>query len=157
MNKKPRSDAKLLNLPEPQAAQLRDLLFEGASYIEAVEFVHANFGITTGKTAVSEFWRQQCLPLLPGRRQSSLQTARDLANPGGESTDPFDQAAQSVLQQRLFEWRLNPCLDSAEKRPFPPFSTRPAPWLLPSPARPSPEAASPWMNAASPAARKPPR
>ncbi len=114
MTKKPRSHAKLLNLPEPQAAMLRELLFEGASYTEAVEFVLVNFGVSTGRSAVSGFWRQQCFPLLPVRRQSSLQTASELASSGGGPTAPFDEAAQGALQQRLFELCVGPCPDPAE-------------------------------------------
>ena len=100
--KKPRSNAKLLNLPEAQAAQLRELLFESTSCRDAVEFVQANFGITTGKSAVSDFWRQQCLPLLPQRRHNALQTARLLADYDPKASAPFENAAQTILQERIF-------------------------------------------------------
>ncbi len=47
-------------------------------------------------------------------RQSSIQTAREIASPSPDSTALFDAAAQGVLQQRLFGSCLVPCPDYAE-------------------------------------------
>ncbi len=112
--RKPKSNAKLLNLPEAQASQLRELLFEGTSCRDAVEFVQANFGITTGKSAVSDFWRQQCLPLLPKRRHNALEIARLLASSDPKASAPFENAAQSILQQRVFDLCITPSPDVVE-------------------------------------------
>lgn len=114
MNKKPRSDAKLLNLPEDQAAQLRDLLFDGTSYGEAIEFVQDNFAVTTSSAAMCHFWKNQCVPRLAERRQGSIRTAAELAASGRDSAAPFDEAAQGVIQQRIFELCLTPAPDAAE-------------------------------------------
>ena len=50
-NSKPRSDAKLLNLPLEDIEKLRDALFGGMNYTDACEFAAKEFGVRASRMA----------------------------------------------------------------------------------------------------------
>ena len=72
---KPRSDAKLLNLPEENIEKLRDALLGGMKYADACVFVTKEFNISVGHSTVSEFWKLKCIPFLEERRAELAERA----------------------------------------------------------------------------------
>ena len=55
-----RSDAKLLNLPEEQQAQLADWLLSGMPYHVARATVETEFGVRVALSAFTQFWNEVC-------------------------------------------------------------------------------------------------
>ena len=100
--RKPRSDAKLRNLPPDQRTALVDwLVDEGISYDVALKRIESEFGVKSSKGALTEFWRRECygLTFRKARRDSdALQEI--LRERGGES---FDEAAIAAIGQRFYE------------------------------------------------------
>jgi hypothetical protein len=81
------------------------LVDEGISQSEVQTRIAETFGIKVGKTAVSEFYRDECLPIRYQRSARSADTLRALMEsvPGA-----FDEATTRALTQRVFELSSDP-------------------------------------------------
>lgn len=113
--KKPRSDAKLLNLPEEQQAKLAEWLLSGMPYHAAKALVERpapdGFGLSVSLHALSSFWAEVCAPLLLNRRARAVSTADAVAEEAGRQPGRFDAATIDQLKQKAFELSISPQAD----------------------------------------------
>lgn len=105
---KPRSDAKLLNLPEEQQAQLAEWLLAGMPYHVARQRVAEEFGVTVGIGTFTSFWEEVCAPALLRRRTSAVSMANEVAAAAAQSPGQFDAATIDAIRQRAFELAISP-------------------------------------------------
>ena len=106
--KKPRSDSKLLNLPEEQQAQLAEWLLSGLPYHKAKELIFKEWGIVTSFAALSSFWTDVCTPALLARRQQAVTTADSVAADAKKMPGNFDAATIDAIRQKAFELSVSP-------------------------------------------------
>ena len=106
--KKPRSDAKLLQLPEEQQAQLAEWLLGGTPYHQAKALVLAEFGVSTSLGALSSFWSEVCQPALLRRRAKAVETADAVAEAAKARPGSLDAATVDALRQKAFELAISP-------------------------------------------------
>lgn len=111
MARKPRSDSKLDNLPEPQFMQLRDGLLkrEFKSYEEALSWLATECGVSSSPSALSSFYKRHCAPLVAERRQFAAIRAEALGDAMQDDPVNWDQAIIERTKQLTFEF-----LDSDE-------------------------------------------
>ena len=96
---KPRSDAKLLNLPEEQQGQLAEWLLNGISYHKALALLKKEFGVSSSTRALSDFFDAVCAPALSSRRRQWVracsQVERDIEeNPANWDAVLMEQAKE---------------------------------------------------------------
>lgn len=109
MDQKPRSDAKLLNLPEEQQAQLADWLLGGMPYHEARTRVEETFGVAVKSlSAFSQFYFVVCRPHLLRKRAQAATMAEEVAEEARKSPAQFDAATIDAIKQRAFELAISP-------------------------------------------------
>ncbi|MDR0535571.1 MAG: hypothetical protein LBG65_04365 [Puniceicoccales bacterium] len=104
--RKPRSDSVLKNLPLEKRQRIEGwFLADGLSQQEVRERIAAELQLDVGKTAVSEYYRDEVWPVRYQRSVASAETVRDLlaATPG-----TFDEAAVRAIQQKVFDLSLDP-------------------------------------------------
>src|SRR6185503_13939340 len=109
--RKPRADAKLLNLPEEQQAQLADWLLDGMPYHQAAALVEKDFRVSVGISAFPGFWAAVCVPQLLLRRNRAHSTAEAVADEAAKQPGRFDQATIDALKQKAFEQAMSPGAD----------------------------------------------
>jgi hypothetical protein len=111
MPRKPRSDSKLDNLPEPQFMQLRDGLLkrEFKSYEAALSWLAVECGVSSTASALSSFYKRHCAPLVAERRQFAAIRAEALGEAMEDDPVNWDQAIIERTKQLTFEF-----LDSDE-------------------------------------------
>jgi hypothetical protein len=105
---KPRPDAKLLNLPEEQQAQLAEFLLSGMPYHQAQALVEKEFKVHVGLTAFSGFWQKVCEPQLIARRRKAVMTADMIGDEAEQIPGRFDAATIDALKQKAFELAISP-------------------------------------------------
>lgn len=102
--KKPRADAKLLNLPEDQQEQLVAWLFSaGMTYQHVRALVRKEFGVTCSNAALSAFWSQVCAPRLISRRSQSRVGADLVVEQARKDGPIFTEATLAMLRQKAFD------------------------------------------------------
>lgn len=106
--RKPRSDAKLLQMPEEHQAQLVEWLLSGVPYHRAREMLEKEFGLNTSLAALSAFWDEVCTPALLARRQQAVTTADELAQEARAKPGSFDAATIDAIRQKAFELAVSP-------------------------------------------------
>ena len=106
--KKPRSDSKLLNLPEEQQAQLAEWLLSGMPYHKAKELIQAEYQVTTSLASLSAFWDEVCTSALITRRQQAVTTADEIAAEVKKKPGQFDSATIDAIKQKAFELSISP-------------------------------------------------
>lgn len=106
--RKPRSDSKLLTLPEEQQAQLAEWLLAGIPYHRARSLLKKEFGVNTSLAALSAFWEQVCTPGLLARRQQAVTTADEIAEEARARPGNFDAATIDAIKQKAFELAISP-------------------------------------------------
>lgn len=106
--KKPRSDAKLLNLPEEQQAQLAEWLLSGVPYHAARATVAKEFGVTCSLAALSGFYQVVCVPALLKRRSQAVQAAQEIAQEATRTPGHMDAATVDAIRQKAFELAISP-------------------------------------------------
>jgi hypothetical protein len=106
--RKPRSDSKLLTLPEEQQAKLAEWLLSGMPYHEARELVEKEFGVRVPLGSFTPFWEQACVPQLVWRRRQAVDTADAVAQAADKTPGRFDVATVDALKQRAFELAISP-------------------------------------------------
>ena len=105
---KPRSDAKLLNLPEEQQAQLADWLLGGTPYHEARTLVSKEFGVSVSLASLSHFYQSVCTPHLIRRRAQAVGMAAEVARAAESNPAQFDAATVDAIRQKAFELAISP-------------------------------------------------
>ncbi len=105
---KPRSDAKLLNLPEEKQAQLVDWLLGGTPYHEARALVQKEFGVSVSLASLSHFYQAVCTPHLIRRRAQAVGMAAEVARAAESSPAQFDAATVDAIRQKAFELAISP-------------------------------------------------
>lgn len=106
--RKPRSDAKLLNLPEEQKAQLADWLLSGLPYYRILDMLQKKFDVKTSLGSLSDFYERFCSAALLARRQRAVSTADEIAEAAQATPGKFDTATINALKQKAFELSINP-------------------------------------------------
>lgn len=106
--KKTRSDAKLMNLPEEQQAQIVEWLLGGIPYRQARELIEKEFSIKTSFAALSSFWDNVCTPALLARRQRAVTTADEMASAAQKMPGKFDAATLDAIRQAAFNLAIQP-------------------------------------------------
>ena len=106
--KKPRSDNKLLNLPEEQQAQLAEWLLSGMPYHQAKQLLFKEFSVSVSLSAFSSFWSNVCAPELMRRRTRAVKVANEVAEEASRNPGKFDAATIDALKQKAFEQAISP-------------------------------------------------
>lgn len=106
--RKPRSDAKLLNLPDDQRETLVAWLLGGMGYESARAAVKREWGISTSVAALKEFWDTECAPRLISRRARAAEAATTLVERTLGAAEKIDAALAASLKQRAFELLIDP-------------------------------------------------
>lgn len=106
--KKTRADAKLLNLPEAQQAQIAEWLLSGISYQQARDLIEREFEVRTSFAALSAFWDQVCTPALLARRRRAVSTADEMAAEAQSMPGRFDEATLDAIRQAAFNLAITP-------------------------------------------------
>jgi len=109
--KKPRSDSKLLNLPDDQREQLVNWLLSGLPYHKVRELVKGEFHIATSFGALSNFYEKIVTPALIARRRRAVTTADQIAEDAQTTPGKFDAATLDALKQRALEMSISPGVD----------------------------------------------
>lgn len=104
MDKKPRSDSKLDNLPEHQFLALRDGLLKRRfkSYDEALSWLAAECGVDSSAPALSGFFRKHCSPVIKQRRSIASMKAEAWGD-ACEGEASLDAGILERLKQIVFE------------------------------------------------------
>ena len=104
MDKKPRGDSKLDNLPEQHFLALRDgfLTRRFRTYDEALSWLEVECGVSSSPAALSGFFRRECAPVIKQRRSIAALRAEAWGDAceGEESMTP---AISERLKQIVFE------------------------------------------------------
>lgn len=100
---KPRSDARLLNLPEEQKAQLVEWLLSGVPYHQAALLVKEQFGVSVRLGAYTDFWRDVCLPVLSERRRQFSQSARVRSAEAKADPGTFQDATIDAIKEKAYQ------------------------------------------------------
>lgn len=95
--KKPRSDSKLLNLPEDQLGWLCDQLLSGLPQHKVRALLEKEHGITTSNAALSRFYDAVCVPALLDRRRRAAGTANTMAEDAKQRPGEFTPAILDTL------------------------------------------------------------
>lgn len=106
--KKPRSDAKLLNLPEEKQAMLVEWLLSGMPYHKAKELLEKEYNLKTSIASLSAFWDEVCTSALIARRQQAVSTADEIAAEVEKKPGQFDAATIDAIKQKAFELSISP-------------------------------------------------
>lgn len=112
--RKTRSDAKLLNLPEEQQAQIVQWLLAGASYLQAQQLIKKEFGLGVSLSSLSYFHSQAVQPHLLRRRSAAVAVAEEIATEAESNPGRFDQATIDALKQKAFELAIAPNADPGD-------------------------------------------
>ena len=108
MARKPRSDAKLHNLPLEQQQELCEWLLSGMPYVAVRAAVLKEFNVGTSTGALHDFYHSFCAPELLRRRAEAVSTADAIAEEAAATPGKWDEAVIDKLKQRVFEMMLNP-------------------------------------------------
>ena len=114
MPKKPRSDSKLDQLPEPQLMALRDGLLGAWKYEDALAWLASECAVSSSLSALSAFYRRHCAPVLQDRRRLFALKATEFEKAEEEDGLDFTDSAFGRLKQRYFEMVLDPLSDMKE-------------------------------------------
>lgn len=106
--RKPRSDAKLLNLADEVQAAIADYLLSGMPYHQAREVVAKEFGVTASLGAFAQFYQAVCVPALLRKRSQAAAAAEQLAEEVTRSPGAWDQATVDAIKQKAFELAIAP-------------------------------------------------
>ena len=109
-----RSDAKLLNLPEEQQAQLADWLLSGMPYHVARATVEKEFGVRVALSAFTQFWNEVCAGAYIQRRARAVGLADEVAADCTKTPGQFDRATVDAIRQKAFELAVCPATEAKD-------------------------------------------
>ena len=99
--RKPRSDARLRNLPEELRDELvRRLVIEGERYADVRDWLAKEHDVKTSTGALSEFWNTDCLSFKLSRARTAADAVKDQLT---AARPDFDKATIGLISQRAFE------------------------------------------------------
>lgn len=101
--RKPRSDSKLLNLPDEQKSEILDLMERGLSYKEVRAVLEKDFGIKSSPSSLSGFYSQEKAKRVVMQRLQSLSIAREISDEAKARPAVFDAAMVERISQLAFE------------------------------------------------------
>jgi hypothetical protein len=108
---KPKSTAKLLNLPDAQQLVIADWMFRGLGYEKIVGMVEQEFRIKTSPQALSRFWNVVCEPIRLGRRARRVQASERVADEAKKQPGRWDEATIDLIKQKAFDVADDPNAD----------------------------------------------
>lgn len=111
---KPRSDSKLLNLPEEKIAQISDWLLSGMPYHQVKNMLKDQFQVSTSLASLSDFYQSVCAQELIARRKRAVTTADEIAQEAQTKPGQFDAATIDALKQKAFELSISPGADPGD-------------------------------------------
>lgn len=114
--RKPRSDSKLLSLPEEHQAKLAEWLLAGMPYTAVREAVAKEFGVRCSAAALSGFYQLVCVPVLLRRRSQAVAAADQIAEAAAATPGRWDQATLDALRQKAFELTISPQAEAKDVR-----------------------------------------
>ena len=106
--RRPRSDSKLLNLPEDRRIEILNLMETGMSYKDLRAAVEKDFGVRCWPSTFSDFYRQEKAKQIINRRIASLSVAHEIAEEAKKRPAQFDSATVDHMSQIAFELAINP-------------------------------------------------
>jgi hypothetical protein len=110
--RKPRSDSKLMNLPDEQREELVSWLLRGMSYGKALVLLEKEpFYIETSVRALSEFYSEYCTSALLERRQRAATLSKSVRSEAETSPEDFDKSTIALLERWCFEMASAPSID----------------------------------------------
>ena len=111
--KKPRSDAKLLNLPDEQKAELVEWFTSGVPYARIRELVKKQFTVSTSLGALSHFWSSYVSEIQQLKRHQAVMMLESFQDQVKQNPDSFVDAAFTQISQMVFELAMAPNADTA--------------------------------------------
>lgn len=107
--RKPRSDSKLLNLPEEQRDELLDLMLSGQPYHAVQKILAADpFNVAVSLSSLSSFYAHEAPKRMTERRLGALRIAHEIAEEAQKRPSQFDAATIEALTQKAFELAISP-------------------------------------------------
>lgn len=107
--RKPRSDSKLLNLPEEQRDQLLDMLLSGQPYHAVQKVLQGDpFKVSVSLSSLCSFYGSEAPKRLTERRLGALRVAHEIAEEARKHPGQFDTATIEALTQKAFELAISP-------------------------------------------------
>ena len=100
--RKPRSDSKLLILPEEQQLQIFNWLKE-IGYTETKLMILEKYDISTSAGALNNFWGHWSERIAEERMLKAVTNAKDVMKSVGDNLPLLNKATQAALQQVTFE------------------------------------------------------
>jgi hypothetical protein len=106
--RKPRSDSKLLNLPQAKKDQILDWIEEGQSYASVLQLIAGELGIRSSSGALSGFYQQEMPKRLTLRRVDALHVASEIVAEAKKRPAQFNEATTEKIAQTAFELAISP-------------------------------------------------
>lgn len=116
--RKPRSDSKLLNLPDEQKDEILGLMESGKSYKDLRELIAKEFGVRPSPSSLSHFYSQEKSKQLIQQRIQSLSVANAIRTDAEKNPAAFTPATIERLSQIAFELSIQPGADPKQVREF---------------------------------------
>lgn len=115
LSRKARADSKLDALPPERLAELVQGLLCGWSYLQAIDWLKVECGVSVSPSSFTPFHRRHVEPVLRERKQFAALSAITLAKMAKE-TDAFDAAAIGELKEYAYRLIRDPESDPEEAR-----------------------------------------
>jgi hypothetical protein len=113
--RKARGDSKLDALPDHQHAELVQGLLGGWTYMQAIDWLAVECGVTARLHSFTPFYQRHVGPILVERKQFAALSARTLGKLAKE-TQAFDAAAIGELKEYAYRLMRDPSGDPEEAR-----------------------------------------
>jgi hypothetical protein len=107
--RKPRSDSKLLNLPEEQRDEILQMMLSGQPYHVVQKLIAGDpFKLSVSLSSLSSFYGHEAPKRLIQNRLNALRIASEIKTEAEKNPGRFDAATIEALTQRAFEIAINP-------------------------------------------------
>jgi len=103
MTRKPRSDSKLLTLPEEVQLSIYELLKSGLGYTKTKLVIAKEYNVKTSEAAISGFWEWWSRKASEERIIHAVAAANDITTAAAGNLPLINQATMAALQQSAFE------------------------------------------------------
>lgn len=103
MTRKPRSDSKLLTLPDEVQLAIYELLRSGIGYTKAKLVIEKEYGVKTSEASLSGFWEWWSRKQSSERIIHAVAAANDITTAAADNLPLLNQATMAALQQSAFE------------------------------------------------------
>lgn len=113
--RKARGDSKLDQLPDHQHAELIQGLLGGWTYMQAIDWLAVECGVTARLSSFTPFYQRHVGPILVERKQFAALSANTLGKLAKE-TKAFDAAAIGEMKEYAYRLMRDPSSDPEEAR-----------------------------------------